>query len=348
MIKIGFIGVGFIAQLSHLKCFSALPNVKIAAVCDKDETLLRTIADKYDVCTIYTNHHEMLKDENIDAVIVTLSRYFSAKIYLDVIESKKALFAEKPISLSVNYAERLKKAQRGTHSPVHVGYMRRFDSGVLKFKELADELMLQGNRLKRIDAFCYMGNSYFEPFGIHDQYDRSYASKKSDDLDCIGLPEGSKFAYDFFLNTFSHTLDLINYLTGHQLALRYSSIDAKGHGTILAKNDLCSEIVLATNSLESNQWHEGISFTFSDRILKLNLPSAFAINQTAKVECSQFGEHEHTTRFDIKPSWAFMNQARAFVASLENMSFFQSNFDDAIEQVHFAHEVFKKNSHIKP
>lgn len=344
MINIAFIGVGFIAQLSHLKCFAALPEAKIAALCDKDKNLLAKISQRYGVQNTFTDYHDLLKDKSIDAVVVTLSRYFSAEVYIDVINSGKILLAEKPISLSIHHAEKIRLQQLETGSPVHVGYMRRFDAGVIKFKRLVEDLDLKGISIKRIDAFCHMGNSYFQPFGIYDQYDRSFMEQKSFDLESVEVPPTFRPAYDKFLNTYSHTFDLVEFLTNQLTNVRFSSIDKNGHGTVLMDSSACSEIAVSTATMKSNEWHEGLCFTYEDRYLKLTLPPAFAINQTAEVEMACFGEVNKTVKYSVRPSWAFMNQAREFVNACEKKSFNSFNFESAIRQVHHTNDIFQKNS----
>ena len=55
MKKIAFIGAGFIAQICHLPIYSQIKEVKIVAVCDKDLTLSKKVARKFNIENVYQN-----------------------------------------------------------------------------------------------------------------------------------------------------------------------------------------------------------------------------------------------------------------------------------------------------
>ena len=71
-IKLGFIGLGFVAQQCHLPTFSVNPNFKIEAISDPYEDLRkqdsRTLWNK----NVYKSHKEMLEKSDIEAVVITL------------------------------------------------------------------------------------------------------------------------------------------------------------------------------------------------------------------------------------------------------------------------------------
>src|SRR6266542_659883 len=61
-LKLGFIGVGYIAQKTHLPALAPLleaGEVALQAFCDVDEGTLREAAQQYGVEALYTDHHAM-------------------------------------------------------------------------------------------------------------------------------------------------------------------------------------------------------------------------------------------------------------------------------------------------
>ena len=74
MIRLGFIGVGFVAQQCHLPAFDSIPGCEIIAVSDLQLDLAQKIGARYEVAKIYKNHEELLQDPDIDAVVITVPR----------------------------------------------------------------------------------------------------------------------------------------------------------------------------------------------------------------------------------------------------------------------------------
>ena len=86
MIRVGIIGFGFMGRM-HDRCWRALPDVRIAAVCDPDAAALKdggglrgNIAgasesvDLSDVA-IYSDPAELFAHEQLDAVSITVPTY---------------------------------------------------------------------------------------------------------------------------------------------------------------------------------------------------------------------------------------------------------------------------------
>ena len=101
MKKIAFIGAGFIAQICHLPIYSQIKEVKIVAVCDKDLTLSKKVAKKFNIENVYQNHIEMLNNhKNLDAVVLVVPRHNTFNVSKDILKRGINLFTEKPMDLS--------------------------------------------------------------------------------------------------------------------------------------------------------------------------------------------------------------------------------------------------------
>ena len=82
MIRVGVTGLGFMGNM-HSKCYQALENVKLAAICDIDENKLKGgggtagniegAEQPLDLTGIelYTDFDKMLAKANLDAVSIT-------------------------------------------------------------------------------------------------------------------------------------------------------------------------------------------------------------------------------------------------------------------------------------
>ena len=71
-LKLGIIGCGGIANGKHLPSLKAIDRADIVAFCDLVVERAEKAAKEYGVpgAKVYTDYHELLKDESIDVVYV--------------------------------------------------------------------------------------------------------------------------------------------------------------------------------------------------------------------------------------------------------------------------------------
>ena len=65
MLRIGFIGVGRIADM-HYEGYKNNSNAHLYAICDSDTNLLNERANKWKVEHAYENYRDLLDDKNTD------------------------------------------------------------------------------------------------------------------------------------------------------------------------------------------------------------------------------------------------------------------------------------------
>jgi predicted dehydrogenase len=137
-VKIGFIGVGGIANL-HLKNVSANEAATIVAVCDIVEENARKSAETYGG-NWYTDIDQFLANEELDAVFICVPPFAHGDIEEKVVAKGIHLLVEKPLGLEVATVQR--KAQKIKEAGVicAAGYCLRYLDTVEKAKEyLADK-----------------------------------------------------------------------------------------------------------------------------------------------------------------------------------------------------------------
>ena len=69
-IKVGIYGVGGHARNNHLLNLTRLEGVEVVAVCDIVEENARQAAADFGISRSYTDGHEMVKQESLDALFV--------------------------------------------------------------------------------------------------------------------------------------------------------------------------------------------------------------------------------------------------------------------------------------
>jgi predicted dehydrogenase len=141
-VRVGIIGLGWVAQVFHLPILKSMPSVEIIAVCDRDKTRVRFIAEKFGIKTQYTDHEALLAAEDLDAVIVCTSTDAHLPVALAALQAGRDVFVEKPIARTLNEASDMAEAARKHKRKLMVGMNHRFrpDTTVLKDLVMAGEL----------------------------------------------------------------------------------------------------------------------------------------------------------------------------------------------------------------
>ena len=107
-VRVGCIGLGFISEHAHLPALAALAEegkIVFQAFCDMSEETLKTQAAIYKPQATYTDHHEMLDKEDLDAVYLCIPPAVHSDELLIAADKDIALFVEKPQTLDLAQAE---------------------------------------------------------------------------------------------------------------------------------------------------------------------------------------------------------------------------------------------------
>ncbi len=138
MIGIVLVGAGNIAQSIHLPLISALPGVRIVAICDRQVSKARILAEKYGVPHVFRTLDDALNLSGVDAVLVTTSTDAHASIAMQAIAADKHVFVERPAArtLQETLDIRTSALERGVH--VMIGMNHRFRPDVVSMKNAVD------------------------------------------------------------------------------------------------------------------------------------------------------------------------------------------------------------------
>ena len=140
-IKAGIIGLGWPGK-EHLKGYLACPGVELAAVCDWDEPVLKSVAGEFGIKSTYTDYRKMLASENLDAVSVCVPNYEHAELSMAVLKSGANVLCEKPPAMSVAEAKAMAGAARKSGGVLMYALVMRFtpESRFAKDMIMAGEL----------------------------------------------------------------------------------------------------------------------------------------------------------------------------------------------------------------
>lgn len=145
-VNVGVVGLGRLGSLYSNYCANRLPKANLIAVSDVREDVAKQVADDYGAKRYYTDYQEMLADDEIEAVIIVTPTSFHKPNAIDAAKAGKAIFCEKPLSLSIDECIEIKDIMDETGAFFQMGFMRRFDSAYMT----ANQKILEGVIGKRV------------------------------------------------------------------------------------------------------------------------------------------------------------------------------------------------------
>jgi predicted dehydrogenase len=137
-IKIGIIGTGNISSM-HILGFKSHPKVEVVALCDKRRKTVEKMADRWNINRIYRNYHDVLKQQEIDAVAILTPHHLHAPIAIAAAETGKHILVEKPIAVSLDEADQMIRAAEKAGVFLMVAENQVFHPPHVEAKRLIDE-----------------------------------------------------------------------------------------------------------------------------------------------------------------------------------------------------------------
>src|SRR5881396_540367 len=102
-IGIAIIGCGGITLQNHLPGLALCPEARVVALCDSDAATLQKASEQTGVKITATKYEEIVRRDDVDAVIIATPNFLHAPIGLAAIAAGKHVLCEKP--LAMNHAE---------------------------------------------------------------------------------------------------------------------------------------------------------------------------------------------------------------------------------------------------
>jgi predicted dehydrogenase len=137
MLKGGFIGFGRMG-ITHFSILNTHPEVKITAVCDQSKTMLSILRKDVGIET-YTDYQQMLRDVDLDFVVISTPSDSHSKIIKYAIDHNLHIFVEKPFALNAQEGRETLARLQGRNLVNQVGYVNRFNEVFVEVKKLLEE-----------------------------------------------------------------------------------------------------------------------------------------------------------------------------------------------------------------
>ncbi len=126
MINVGVIGVGSIG-IHHARIFAGMEDVNLVGIVDADSARAKEVALKYN-CRAYNNCEEIM--DAVDAVSIAVPTTLHFEAGMDFLKQDKDILIEKPVTTTLEEADRLILEAEKRDLIFQVGHLERFNSAV--------------------------------------------------------------------------------------------------------------------------------------------------------------------------------------------------------------------------
>jgi len=149
MVKVGIIGLGFMGKM-HFRCYKAMKNIRITAICDIDSAkFLSTAGTSGNISgaekpldlkgiELYTDADKMLIGTDLDAVSITLPTSLHCAYTLKTLKAGVKVFCEKPMAMNVVECKKMAEAAKKAKKLLQVGHCIRFWPEYAKTREIIE------------------------------------------------------------------------------------------------------------------------------------------------------------------------------------------------------------------
>ncbi len=158
--RVGLIGAGWYGKTDLLRLVQVAP-VDVVSICDVDKKMLADAAAL--VATrqaskktprTYSDYREMLKERDLDIVIIVTPDHWHALAMIDAVKSGADVWVQKPISVDVVEGQAMLAAARKYKRVVQVGMQRRSTPHLVRAR---DRVIREGRlgTIGLVDIHCY-------------------------------------------------------------------------------------------------------------------------------------------------------------------------------------------------
>src|SRR5213080_1624276 len=158
--RVGLIGAGWYGKSDLWRLIQVAP-VEVVSICDVDKQML---AGAVDIASqrqkskkkprTYMDYREMLREKNLDIVLVGSPDHWHALQAITAIESGADVYCQKPISRDVREGDAMLDAARKHRRVVQIGTQRKSTPHLIEAKKQIVEAGLLGN-IGHVDLCCY-------------------------------------------------------------------------------------------------------------------------------------------------------------------------------------------------
>jgi predicted dehydrogenase len=174
-IRIGLIGAGQRAQ-QHLENYQGIPSAELVAIADINEALAQRVAAQFKIPDVYTNYHELLQRDDLDAVDICLHNNLHRPAAVAALEAGKHVYCEKPMAGSYADAKIMYDTAQALGRKLAIQLFTLFKPETHAAKLLIDGGYLGELYHARSTGFRRRGRPYVDGYGTPTFVQKRYAA----------------------------------------------------------------------------------------------------------------------------------------------------------------------------
>jgi len=142
LLNVGVVGAGRMGSFHAHHVASRISGARLYALSDAKPEVREAMAREHnlDPSRVFEKWEDLIALEGLDAVVVTVPTRLHGVVVRAASDRGLAVFCEKPLCLTVAETREVLEVVEKNGTPLQIGFMRRFDSGYARAKEL----ILQG------------------------------------------------------------------------------------------------------------------------------------------------------------------------------------------------------------
>lgn len=265
-IRVCLIGCGR-AGMIHARSYAGqVKGAELVAMCDPMVEGLQAAREEIPVRFIYTDYRDVMKNDEIDAVIVVTPTQFHRDIVVAAARAGKHVFCEKPMASTPEECDEMIRACQENKVKLQMGFMRRYDKNFLRGKEIVDSgvigdvAMLKSNTYGPSEPkeWMYDIRKNQGPIGEVNSHDldivRWYAGSEPKKIYAVGnnfrSPEKAGQYPDYY-DSCSLTIEFENGVIGVVTGAQYVQYGYDARTEILGTNGIVKVGTQNANSVET-------------------------------------------------------------------------------------------------
>ncbi len=143
-LRVGVIGTGYLGKF-HAEKYARMDDVDLVGIADISKSQAEKIAKKYSV-KAYTNHKDIL--DKVDAVSIVVPTPAHYKVSRDFLEHDVDVLIEKPMTTTLEEADKLIRIAEARGLIIQVGHLERFNPAVIALRDYVKKPMfIESHRL---------------------------------------------------------------------------------------------------------------------------------------------------------------------------------------------------------
>ena len=138
-INIGVVGCGTHAQIAHLPFLKKHDRCNLSAICDTDVRKIDHLGSKYNIPKRFQDFQEMVKDPDINALVIVTPNYLHAPMTITALKYGKDVFCETPMAIYLTEVREMIKVAEQTGRKLIVAMNNRLRPDVQILKKFIKE-----------------------------------------------------------------------------------------------------------------------------------------------------------------------------------------------------------------